>query len=154
MVVKKWTFAPGFHAKVDADTAGAVCEELRENGRLTAANLVEVSRPEDAPLHKAFEWRDDVAAEKWREQQARTIIGNLKVFVEGSAEPVKAYFNLVYTEPEYKSIETILRNEDETAVLLRNALRDMNLFREKYGKLKALANVIAAMDQLEIEVSA
>ena len=55
---------------VDAQTAG---EELNriytKNGALNPADIVDESRPEDAPLHDCFEWRDDVAAEKYREQQ-------------------------------------------------------------------------------------
>lgn len=150
----RYSFAPGTRTKADANVAGAVCEGLREEGKLTAANLVAVSRPEDAPLHSAFDWNDAEAAEKWREQQARVIIGNLRVVVDGDPEPVKAFFNLRVEEPEYESLETILKNEDDTALMLRNALRDLNVFRAKYGRLKALSNVFAAVDQLQIDMGA
>jgi hypothetical protein len=127
---------------------------LRERGELTAAKLVEVSRPENAPLHKAFEWNDAQAAEKWREQQARVIIGNLRFVVDGDAEPIKAYYNLRAEEPKYESLEAILKSENDTSLMLRNALRDLNVFRAKYGRLKALSNVFAAVDQLQIDIGA
>lgn len=41
--------------KVDANIAGAVCEELKNTVGLTRENLVNASRPEDAPLHDEFE---------------------------------------------------------------------------------------------------
>lgn len=150
----RYSFAPGTRTKADANIAGAVCESLRGEGKLTAANLVEVSRPKDAPLHSAFDWNDAEAAEKWREQQARVIIGNLRVVIDGDAEPIKAYFNLRAEKPEYESLEVILKRTDDTELMLRNALRDLNAFRAKYGRLKALANVFAAVDQLQIDMSA
>ena len=53
---KGYTWLAGSRHKVDAEVAGRVCEELERNGGLTAERLVEASRPEDAPLHKEFEW--------------------------------------------------------------------------------------------------
>ena len=150
----RYSFAPGTRTNADANIAGAVCESLRGEGKLTAANLVEVSRPKDAPLHSAFDWNDAEAAEKWREQQARVIIGNLRVVIDGDAEPIKAYFNLHVDKPEYESLETILKREDDTELMLRNALRDLSVFRAKYGRLKALSNVFSAVDQLQIDIGA
>ena len=67
----------GAVVKASAEDAGAQCEALSRAGKLTPAALVDLNRPEDAPLHNAFEWRDDVAAEKYRESQARYIILSL-----------------------------------------------------------------------------
>ena len=65
-IIKRFSYADGYHGVVDAQISGEVCDALSEKGLLTAANLVDVSRPEDAPLHSVFEWVDSVAAEKWR----------------------------------------------------------------------------------------
>lgn len=140
----------GYLSGAYAQAAGEQCEELAREGRLTAKNLVEINRPEDAPLHKAFEWRDGVAAENWREHQARHIIGSLEL-VREEAQPVRAFFNIVRSEPEYKHIETILQREDDTERLLRTALGELSAFQRKYHQLKALANVFAAIDQLRID---
>ena len=153
-IIKRFSYADGYHGVVDAQISGEVCDALSEKGLLTAANLVDVSRPEDAPLHSVFEWVDSVAAEKWREQQARMLIASIRIVVEGKEEePIKAFFNLEVKEPEYKSLTAILENEDDTERMLRVALRELSAFRRKYGRLKALANVFNAIDQLEMDFS-
>lgn len=147
-----YQFKSGSHITVDAQTAGEQCEQLAREGRLTAKNLVELNRPEGAPLHDAFEWRDDVAAESWRELQGRHIIGCLTI-VREEKEPQKAFFNLVRSENEYRHIETILQNQDEVALMLENALRELETFKKKYRQLRELASVFDAIDQLEIRQS-
>ena len=47
----------GAVVKASAEDAGAQCEALSRAGKLTPAALVDLNRPEDAPLHNAFEWR-------------------------------------------------------------------------------------------------
>ena len=78
----KYTWCDGSHHKVDPNVAAQVATELEEAGMLTAKNLVDVSRPEDAPLHDEFEWDDSVAAEKYREGQARNVIHSLRIFTD------------------------------------------------------------------------
>jgi hypothetical protein len=63
-MVYKWKDAA--RLKTDAQTAGEICEKLEKNGGLTAKRLADESRPEDAPLHKEFEWNDATAAEAYR----------------------------------------------------------------------------------------
>ena len=132
---------------VSAQAAGEQCERLAIEGRLTAKELVNENRPEDAPLHKAFEWRDDIAAEQWREQQARHIMASL-VLVREDAEPVRAFFNIVREEAEYRHIESILQSADETEALLKTALRELCAFQKKYAMLRELAGVFAETEKL------
>ena len=62
--IKKYVWAEGFQHKTDASVVAKVTTELEAKNMLTAHNLVDVSRPEDAPLHGEFEWNDEIAAEK------------------------------------------------------------------------------------------
>lgn len=133
--------------KTPAEVAGAVCSRLENTIGLTAKNLVEASRPEDAPLHNEFEWRDDVAAEKYREQQARVLICNLTVREAGS-EPVRAYVSLTKAEPIYESIEVVLRDEDKSAKLFALAMEELKTFKKKYADIKAFARIFKEIDRL------
>lgn len=145
-----YKFRPGSYIKADAQAAGEMCERLASENRLTAAELVEENRPEDAPLHNAFEWQDSIAAEEWRKQQARHIIASI-VVVSESKPPVRQFFNIVRSEPEYKSIDVIMKTVDETEKLLAVALGELRTFRIKYAALsKKLAPVFDALDQLEL----
>ncbi len=142
----QWKVA-GFH-KVSADVAGAVCEKLEAEGNLTAKALVDASRPEDAPLHSEFEWSDDVAAEKWREQQGRLIINQLTVVFDNQ-EPVRKFFNIEKATPTYSSIDVILKNEDTKEQLLQLALKELNAFKRKYSQLTELSKLFDAISEAE-----
>ena len=143
----KYRFKKSSYIKVDAQTAGEVCEQLAANDSLTAKNLVDVSRPEDAPLHNAFEWDDAIAAESWRESQARHIINSIELVTE-EKEPVRAFFNIVYKEPEYKSIEAILKSSEDTELLLKRAMDELRAFERKYSQLSALAGVFREIEKI------
>lgn len=139
----------GARCPVPAQVAGEACAALEEEGRLTASNLVEASRPEDAPLHKAFEWNDAEAAEHWREHQARVIIASI-VCVQDDKQKlgVRAFFNIEEASPVYESIDAIVRNEDKRATLLQMALKELRAFQKKYSQLKELSAVLAEIAKI------
>lgn len=136
---------PGSRFKVDANTAGAVCEQLEAAGNLTAKSLLDVSRPESAPLHSEFEWNDTVAAERYREDQARNIIRHLVVRLDERPDtPVRGFFRIEQREPRYTNVNAILTQCDLRAELLRQALEEMAAFQRKYGTLAELAGIFEA----------
>lgn len=70
----------------------------RKHGVVSPDNLLEESRPAGAVLHGLFEWDDTVAAEKFRAEQARDIIGNIavvRILGNQPQEPVRAFVNIV-----------------------------------------------------------
>ena len=145
----------GARINADANKAGEMCAQLEAKGNLSAKSLLDANRPADAPLHDAFEWDDSIAAEAYREDQARYIIRSL-VVVKEQAEPVRSFFNIVQAENRYQSIETILSDKDSTALLLEKAMRELEAFKRKYQSLEQLRDVFAAIDdaseQLKIAV--
>lgn len=140
----------GSHLKTNAQKAGELCAALEAEGRLTASELVEVNRPKDAPLHGAFEWRDKVAGNLWREHQARHIINSLEV-VRVEQAPVRAFFNIEVKSPNYYHLDTILQEQDKTTALLETALRELRALEKKYSQLSQLADVWSAVDAAEVE---
>lgn len=137
----------GARLPVSAQIAGEECARLESEGRLTPRNLVDENRPEDAPLHKCFEWNDSVAAEKWRETQAVYIIRSVEVTVEQSTEPTRAFVVTVSDEKhEYQSIGHVLRMADSREYLLEQAKRDLLSFRRKYQTLHELSEIFEAID--------
>ena len=144
-MVYKWN--PSYHAKADAQVAGAVCEQLAAENRLTAQELVDVSEPKTAPLHDAFEWNNKIAGNEWRKEQARRMIRSLLI-VREDREPVKMYFNLETKEPEYKSIKLILESEDDYRKMLSNALGELRAFQLKYAKLRELEPLFSMIETL------
>lgn len=133
--------------KVDAQTAGEEFERICEkNGRLDPADVVEESRQESAPLHKCFEWRDDVAAEMYRKTQASQMIRAITTVVESPNEgpvEVRAFVN---TGDKYAPIVTVLKSEDSTAYMLKCARSELQSFKRKYATLAELSGVIKSID--------
>jgi len=53
----------------------------RGGGTLTPASVVDAARSEESPLHQYFEWDDSIAAEAYRQDQARELIRRIRVRV-------------------------------------------------------------------------
>lgn len=136
----------GARISFPAQIAGRVCSALEEQNALTAQRLVDESRPEDAPLHAAFEWNDTIAAEEWRKHTARHIINSL-VIREEAQEPVRAFFNIRAEGSSYQSIHAIIRRPDKMDCLLGEAYAEMEAFRRKYAMLEQLRSVMNAIDE-------
>lgn len=146
----KYSWKDGFRANVKADTVGEVLDTLRnsETG-LTAKAFVDISRPEESVTHKMFEWNDSIAAEKFREQQARVIIGHITVEYESVKTPQRAFYHLSFTDPQYRSVGEIKENAEDAAALLSMAKRELITFKTKYSILKKeLGPVFEAIDNL------
>lgn len=147
-MVYKWKT---YSYKTSAAVAGSVCEELDRTVGLTPENLVDASRPEDAPLHNEFEWDDNVAAEAYRKAQARLMISNLSIVIEEKKqEPVRAYFSLQRgfrkNSGTYESTITIMEDSERRALLLEKAKAEMIAFKSKYSMLTELADVFESID--------
>lgn len=147
-MVYKWK---NFSYKTNANVAGEVCEKLDRTVGLTPENLVEASRPENAPLHSEFEWDDAIAAEEYRRVQARQMICNLSIVIdEQKSEPIRAFFSLQSgfrkNEATYEGTITIMGNEEKRQKLLDNAKKELEAFRKKYELLTELSGVFAAID--------
>lgn len=135
----------GARISFPAQIAGRVCAALEEQNALTAQRLVDESRPEDAPLHDAFEWNDTIAAEEWRKHTARHIINSLVIREETQA-PVRAFFNIRAEGSSYQSIHAIIKQPDKMDCLLGEAYAEMEAFRRKYAMLEQLRGVMDAID--------
>lgn len=135
----------GSRAKGNAQIAGTVCAELEAEGRLTAQELVDVSRPADAPLHDSFEWNDAVAAEEFRKAQARHIIQSIVVVEEGKA-PSKIFYNISTEGNNYSNIRAIVKQKDRYDQLLKDALAEIRAFRKRYNSLVELNTLFDVID--------
>ena len=107
--MSNYEFRNGAHINgVTADEAGDELARIYvEKGELTAPLVVDESRPEEAPLHPAFEWDDAVAAERHREHQARNIIRSVKVITQDKpSEPVYVH---VSSAQSYKPVAEVVK---------------------------------------------
>lgn len=144
-----WVKGSCFKAK--PEVAKQVMDELAAEGRLSPAELVEVSRPKTAPLHEDFfDLNDKEAAQKYREGRAANMIRSIIVTpdAEEEAKPVRAFFNIERGTHEYLPTEIIFSDEAKKARLLEIAKRELVSFKVKYETLTELAGVMKAIDEL------
>jgi hypothetical protein len=142
---ERFKYRDGHRGKVNSDIAGDALEEIHGRcGALTAAVVVDESRPDDAPLHPEFEWDDFKAAEQWRRKQASTVIRSV-VVLETATEPQRQVYTLTRREsapaPTYEKTSVVVLDEK----MLRESMRFLT---EKYAAAKA------AMDELAREAKA
>ena len=141
--------------KVPAQTVGEFCERLQasETG-LSPRSFVEASRDPNSPTHPMIEWRDEIAAEAYREEQARKIIKNLIIVREtdDADERDRGFVVTPGGQSQYVTLESALGNEAWKAHLLKEARKDMLAFKAKYRRLTELAAVIGEMDKVQAAV--
>jgi hypothetical protein len=141
----------GYQIKAKPQVVGEVCWELEKKGQLTPQNLVEVSKPKNAPLHNEFQWNDKVAAKMYRETRAMYLIRSVAVEVKELPktitqidleltvkEPTVRFFHAVVRDGNFDSIETVAADEEKRNVLLNQCLKDMEAFKEKYYILRSV----------------
>lgn len=153
----KYSYREGFHIdkRFDAQVVGEMCEELSNTVGLTPKTLLDANRDEDTPLHDYFEWRDDVAAEKYREEQARYVIRSIIVIPDDIKPEVKAYCPVIVDgRPEFKHVETVIKSVDLTQQMLENAKKELFAFQIKYNALRnyvELSDVFTSIEKLRKE---
>ena len=138
--------------RVDAQAAGLELERIASERGLTPSAIVEESRNEGAVLHDCFEWRDDVAAEKYREAQAGDIVRNIvTVTSDGntSSENIRAFVSVA---GDYKPLELVLSVPEHADEMLYRALRELRSFQRKYASLKQLSGVMSEISMLQDSV--
>lgn len=143
---------------VQAQIAGEELEKIEtENGNLTAELVLENSRDENAVLHPCFEWNDSIAAENYRLVQAGNIIRNITVKVTTTADDnqpkeicIRSFVNVSEEKQgKYIAIQTALSQEKYRERVLKNALNELRMFRNKYSVYTELTNVCKAIDNFE-----
>lgn len=157
-MIYQYKWKDGSHHKVSAQVAGEECEKLESDGRLTPSNLVDASRPDDAPLHDEFEWDDTIAAESYRKVQASSIIRHVVVVThpkQDTESEVRKYVPVPYRDKDdgkkksrYVCTFKALTEPETREMVLRRAMNELEAFRRKYSSLKEMASVIAAIEQL------
>jgi hypothetical protein len=124
---------------IDAETAGLELARIHsEHGRLTPYLVVNEARPEDAPLHPAFEWRDDIAAEEFRRVQARSLIKTVEVIKPDKDDRP--------TEPAYVKVASSPARYEPPAEVVKSPQMFESAFLQACERLRAAER---AMEQLQ-----
>jgi hypothetical protein len=142
---------------LSAQIAGEAIESIiqRGNGYIEPMDIVNEARPETNPLHCAFEWDNDKAAEAYRIEQARYLMRILVIVTSnGDEEPIitRAFVNVLDEEEEsrFTTIQRAIENKDEWEYVIKQAYNELQTWREKYKTLKLFENIFNAIDSVKI----
>lgn len=138
--------------------------EIQKKKGLTPEQVVEFARDEDSPLHDLFEWEDSIAGEKWRLQQARVIVNEVKVIIEnqeyyafesvqvqvqsGAKKSGSSEENITEYVREYKPVVEILSNEDLKRQVISSALNHLSYWEKQNAKYSELSPIIKASEKV------
>ena len=126
----------------------------------TSQQIVDMASNPETECHDLFDWDDSVAGPKWRKEQARKLLSNLKVeFVKSDpdAEEPKKFIpvRLFYGDPNpnrtegFVSIVKVMGNKDMYEQLLERAKAEIASFRKKYAMLTELEPLFEVIDQIQ-----
>jgi hypothetical protein len=122
-------------SRITAVSAQTIGDELsriqREDHAVTPTAVVNAARPDDAPLHPAFEWDDVIAAEAHREHQARTLIRSVTVIRDEKREPVYTHVQSI----GYMPTPMVAANEDLFQMAVKEATKRLKSAEEQVGIL-------------------
>jgi hypothetical protein len=132
---------------IDAQTAGSELDRIRRrDGTIRPDVVVDEARPEEAPLHPAFEWRDPVAAEQWREHQASTLIRVVRVVpapVEERVAAVRPVAQVPAPAPVVERYDPMAREVQEAVGLVVEARRRIEALKLRAQRMMDRRSMIA-----------
>ena len=146
----EYAWKEGARLSVDPQAVGDELEHLRRRyKRVLPEAVVAAARSMRSPLHAAFEWDDDTAAERYRLDQARYILRQITVRVvreDNVVRSVRAFWFVDGDEKGYTSLRVVMRSEPLRKQVLARAWKELEEWRARYQDLEELAHVFDAME--------
>ena len=137
----------GFY-KADPTLVHNEIESIGET--FTCKQIVEKAKDRNTELHKCFEWDNEIAADKYRLQQAGLIIRNLVItrVEEGKEQktPLRMFVSTGERTGAYKPTKSVVRIQSEYENLLERAYSELRAFKNKYSMLKELDEILSLID--------
>jgi len=136
----------------------AVLDELKaieeRDGILFPKAVVDFARDPGTNLHEHFEWDDAKAGYGYRLWQARQLISVQVLYLndkKGEGKEVPAFVSLTedrVLKGGYRSMVTILSDDDLRVKMLKDAKRELVRFRQRYQDLVELSDVFREVERI------
>lgn len=134
---------------INPQTAGDELERIRRanGGKLETHEVVRWAAEPDSPIHDAFTWDNERAAEAYRLDEARSLIRSV-VVVKEQGPPQPAFWNVsvtvldadeATTEHYYQSAEVLATSPAEFEAALKLMLRELASAERGLEQLRSLA---------------
>jgi hypothetical protein len=129
------------------EAARAVLARLEEEGRLTVEAVIAEAQDPASPLHDAFEWDVEAAAQRHWEAQARKLIRSFKITVEVR--------NVVFKAPQWVPDPDVPAAYVSTVKLRSEADRARDVVCAEFARASSAlqrAKAVAAVLGIDAEV--
>lgn len=133
-------------------------ERIRKDngGILKPPKVVDEARDPSSPLHDWFTWDDSEAGERYRIIEARKLIRVHVTEIPQNKQTVRAYVSLSRDRKAgggYRQTQEVLDNSALRREMLREAMRDFELFEKKYRHLEELSELFEGADKVREQQS-
>lgn len=146
---------------IDASQFSQVIRELhQEIGQCDPINLVDASRPGEAECHPLFEWDDSLAAERYREEQARHALRcHVVVYRNPSTEADQEVRTFVSVRRDdntrtYQETLIAMKNQEDRDRILNRCLAELCQMRRRWQQFSSIADVVTSIDEVIDDVRA
>lgn len=135
---------------------------IKDKYGLTAENLVKYSS-KTGELRKLFEWDNEACGEKWREQQARIIINEIKLIIEdkeifafenvsvnleGETKNVREYFDTFEIRDDAEKNDQVINRAYSEILYWMNKFESYVVKRREFsGVLRSIAELKQEMEK-------
>lgn len=115
---------------------------------LAPALVVDSARDTTSPLHPCFTWDDTLAAEKYRENQARQVIRSIRVISVGDSDQatmVRCFVNVEGNDEEGRRYVATTRLVDDEQLFEQvrvQFLKELHAFEKRYAEILAVRDLL------------
>jgi len=121
-------------------------------GELTPAVVVTAAKNPRHILHRHFEWSDEIAANAYRLDQARTLIRSITVEDHDGEDGQAPAFISISDKggTSYRTLQAVKGSADLQAKVLAQASRDLEAWQSRYRSLEDVCEIVrTAQDAIE-----
>lgn len=112
-------------------------------GDLTPKAVVEAARDPKNLLHPHFEWDDAIAADRYRQDQAREIIRCIRVEDDETEQPERAFLSVAGKGgTSYRTLQDVRSSIDLQKAVLSAAERDLDAFERRYRDMIDVCDLV------------
>lgn len=128
--------------------------QIEKEKGLTAENLLKEAEDKNSNLHNFFDWNNNKAGEKWRLHQARLLLNEIKVIVNG--KEMYAFESVIVNTEDlseeeaercYKPVDEILSNEELRVQVIRTAITHIEYWKQQYGIYEELKPIVTSIEK-------
>lgn len=134
-------------AKASPQKIGEALDRIKREavGRYNSKTILDAARDKKNYLHRFFEWRDTVAAEKYRQEQARELVSIIDIVDESDGEErqLPAFVSLIERDGrQYRTIGEVIDSVELQAIALRQAETDLEAYERRLRMFRDICDAL------------